>query len=235
MGDTQAGSPSNRVQYAMLALLTLVAIAATGSLSVSHADLFRPYLGSIPPLPAVMLVAMMGFASLGFLHSRGWFCILSRAQWLRGGVNAVMLATLFAVVIVIVDVVVGFPRSLNVPFPQSLLFYPTMAYMVEVVFHASLVTLLLFTLGKLFAKLGRDRLVWLCILIAAIPEPAIQMVLTIPGQPFSWLDVLVGLHVFVFNLVEMYLFRRYDFVSMLSFRLTYYLYWHILWGYMRLH
>lgn len=146
-----------------------------------------------------------------------------------------MLATLFAVVIVIVDVGIGFPRSLNVPFPQSLLFYPTMAYMVEVVFHASLVALLLFTLGKLFARLSRDRLVWLCILIAAIPEPAIQMVLTIPDQPFSWLDALVGLHVFVFNLVEMYLFRRYDFVSMLSFRLAYYLYWHILWGYIRLH
>jgi hypothetical protein len=44
----------------------------------------------------------------------------------------------------------------------------------------------------------------------------------------------VGVFVFVFTLVELDIFRRYDFVAMYVFRLTYYLWWHIIWGTLRL-
>jgi hypothetical protein len=54
------------------------------------------------------------------------------------------------------------------------------------------------------------------------------------AQPFSWLVVYVGLHVFVFNLVQMVVWWRYDVVAMSTMRLVYYLQWHIVWGYVRL-
>lgn len=54
------------------------------------------------------------------------------------------------------------------------------------------------------------------------------------GEAHFWRGVYVGVHVFVFNWFQMYLFRRYDFFGMYSFRIVYHLHWHILWGYARL-
>jgi hypothetical protein len=44
----------------------------------------------------------------------------------------------------------------------------------------------------------------------------------------------VGVFVFVFTPVELYVFRRYDFMSMYAFRLVFYMWWHVTWGYLRL-
>jgi hypothetical protein len=41
--------------------------------------------------------------------------------------------------------------------------------------------------------------------------------------------------VLVFNAVQMSIWRHYDFVSMYTMRLVYYLQWHIVWGSVRLH
>ncbi|MCB9291467.1 MAG: hypothetical protein H6560_29470 [Lewinellaceae bacterium] len=44
----------------------------------------------------------------------------------------------------------------------------------------------------------------------------------------------MSLHIFLINLIQLWLFKRYDFVSMYTFRLVYYLIWHIGWGWVRL-
>jgi hypothetical protein len=44
----------------------------------------------------------------------------------------------------------------------------------------------------------------------------------------------VGVHVLVFNLLSLWFFRRYDFLSVYVFRVSYYGFWHILWGQLRL-
>jgi hypothetical protein len=36
------------------------------------------------------------------------------------------------------------------------------------------------------------------------------------------------------NLCQLLIFRRYDFISMYTFRIAYYMLWHVLWGYARL-
>jgi len=68
----------------------------------------------------------------------------------------------------------------------------------------------------------------------ALLEPAFQLGRGFPGKPMSGLDAYVGLHVLVISLLQLYVFRRYDFVSMITFRLVYYIHWHIVWGYLRL-
>ena len=123
---------------------------------------------------------------------------------------------------------------MNVPPPWSLLFYPVIAYVVEVIFHAVPLALLLATLGPLFRKLNRTSLVWVCIVLASVLEPMFQLRAGLAAKHLSWLEVYVGLHVFAFNVVQMYVFRRYDFVSLYSLPLFYYLHWHIIWGYLRL-
>ena len=44
----------------------------------------------------------------------------------------------------------------------------------------------------------------------------------------------MGLHLFVFGMIQLSLFKRYGFVAMYTCRLAYYAVWHIIWGYLRL-
>ena len=203
-------------------------------LSLLPGNPFRHYFGAVHPLVAVALITIVGALSLRFLVERGWFQILSTGSRRRGLLLSAGLATLFAAIVVPADFLIRFPQDMNVPLPQSLLFYPVIGYVVELVFHALPLALLLWLLGPLQGRLPPDRLVWLCIPLVAVLEPLLQMGLGFSGQPLSWAQGFVAVHVFAFNLAQLAVFRRYDFVSMYVFRLVYYLYWHILWGSLRL-
>jgi len=221
--------------YLALGLVSLGAIGFTAIVSPFPGRPFQHYFGSINPLLAVVLVAVVGVVSLGVLQSRGWFAIVSPGRSRRGLAVAAGLATLFAVVVVPADLLIRFPRDLNVPLPQSLFFYPAIGYVVEIVFHALPLALLLLLLGRFWKQSNSNSLVWACIIVAAALEPILQVSLGSSGGPFSVADGFVVLHVFAFNVAQMYVFRRYDFVSMYAFRLVYYLYWHIIWGTLRPH
>jgi len=227
-------SAKQRRQYTALALLSFCASVATGILWFSHGADFRPYFGGVHPLLAIVFVIVAGFVSLGFLQSRGWFEIYARDRVWKGVGIAAMLATFLAVPVILVDLTVGFPRDLNIPAPRSLLFYPAMALVAEIVFHAVPLGLILGALGVLHRRRKSDHLVWLCFLPVALLEPAFQLGRGFPGKQMSRLDAYVGLHVLVINLLQLYIFRRYDFVSMITLRLVYYIHWHIVWGYLRL-
>ncbi len=224
---------NDRLQYAVAAVLAFGAAGATGILSLSEGSYFQPYFGNVHPLLVIALVTVLGVVSLSFLNSRGWFQIYATRKSLKGAFFSASVATLFAIVMVLVDLGSRFPRNLNVPPPESLLFYPTMAYVAEIAFHSLPLSLLLFCLGPAFKKLNVNSVIWLCIALASFLEPIFQMRLRTWEKPLSWAEVYVGPHVFVFNLLQIYVFRRYDFVAMYSFRLVYYVYWHIVWGYLR--
>jgi riboflavin transporter FmnP len=81
---------------------------------------------------------------------------------------------------------------------------------------------------------GRDRLVWMYILAVSLLEPIFQMQAGHTAGSVTWLEAYVGLHVFAFNLLQLHVFRLHGFVAMFAFRLVYYLWWHILWGYLRI-
>jgi hypothetical protein len=230
---TQAAA-DDRAQYLAFALLSLGAVAATVALSLSDGTPFQRYLGNLNPLLAVLLVAALGFGALGFLHSHGWFEIYAGRKTLKGAALAAALATLLAIPVILVDLRSPFPHDMNVPPPQSLLFYPVMGYVVEVTFHVLPLAITLACLGGLARKLSSPSLVWGCILLAALLEPVLQLRWSASAEAPSWVEAYVGLQVFVINLLQLYLFRRYDFVSMYVLRLTYYLHWHIIWGYLRL-
>ena len=218
-------SSNERQQYRALAVLSFAVAGMMLILSLSRSALFKPYFGDVPPLTAITLVILAGVFSLGFLHSRGWFEIYTR-DCFRGMVFSTILATLLGIGQVFADLVIRFPKDLNVPPPQSLLFYPVMAYVVETCFHALPLALVLAILGPLSKEVNTNVLVWLCFLPVASLEPIVMRRLGFSAY--------VGLFVFTFNLLQLYVFRRYDFVSMYSFRLVYYVLWHVLWGYLRL-
>lgn len=229
-------TPSNdRPQYLALGLVSLAVIGFTAILSLFPGRPFQPYFGNTHPLVVVALVTVAGVVSLVFLHSRGWFAIVSTGMSRRGLAVSATIATLFAITVVPADVVIRFPRDMNVPPPQSLFFYPAIGYVVELTFHAFPLALLLALLRPFWKQLSSKNLVWLCIFVVSVLEPILQLRLGYSGKPFSLAEAYVALHVFTFNFVQLYIFRRYDFFSMHALRLVYYLYWHILWGYLRLH
>jgi hypothetical protein len=229
-------TPSDqRLRHRALGLVSFGVIGFTALLSLFPGRPFQRYFGSINPLLAVALVTVAGVVSLGFLQSRGWFAIVSPGRSRQGLAVAASLATLFALTVVPADLLIRFPRDLNVPPPQSLFFYPVIGYVVELAFHALPLALLLLLLGPFWKRLRPNSLVWLCIFLVSALEPILQVRLGSSSHSFSWADGFVALHVFAFNVLQLYVFRRYDFVSMYAFRLVYYLYWHIIWGYLRLH
>jgi hypothetical protein len=203
-----------------------------GVLFLSERTSFQPYFGSLHPLLATAIVLVSGAVSLRFLQSHGWFEI-AKGQRVPGIVLSAKTATAFAIPTIFVDLVAPFPRGINVPPPESLLFYPAIAYVAEIAFHAVPLSLLLICLRPFAGTMRGDRLIWASIVVASCLEPTFHV--GAQTQPLSWVDAYVAVHVFVFNLAQLYAFRRFDFVSMYSFRVVYYLCWHILWGSVRLH
>ena len=239
---------NNQPQYIVFGVLSLVVLGLTATLSLSRvtfsqpyqgsirvnpAGFLQPFFGSIDPLLAVAVIAVIGVVSLGFLQSHGWFEIFTMRGTLRGMAVSAFIATLFGIEVVIAEStnIFRLPADINVRLPWSLMFYPVMGYVVEVVFHMLPLTVLLMVLGPLSKKLNMPGLIWLCILAVSLLEPIFQVG---SGQPLSFAQVYIGLHIFAINILQLYVFQRYDFVSMYSFRLVYYMYWHIIWGALRL-
>jgi hypothetical protein len=229
MSATTDTPTHQRRQYVAFGVLSLVAAGFTGILSLSQdgARLFEAYFGIIPPLLAIAFTALVGFVSLGFLQSHGWFEVYT-SRSVRGVGLSAAIATLFGVWQVCADLLITrFPKDINVPPPQSLLFYPAMAYVVEIVFHALPLALLLALLRRSTQRANTAIVIGPCIVFVSSLEPVLVHLRT--GA-----STYVGAFVFVFTLVELYVFRRYDFISMYAFRLVFYLWWHITWGYLRL-
>lgn len=229
---TSENSPDLRRQFAIYTILWLLAAASTGLLSRSHAPLFDPYFGRIEPLLAVTIAGIAGVISLAFLNLRESFYVYRKGRCLNGVVRSAILATIFAFPIVIVDIVAGFPADLNVPLPFALPFYPAMGYVAEIVFHTIPLAILLFALNPLRKGNPDSRIIWPCVILSSFVEPIFQ--LSYADKPLSVANIHAAFHIYAFSLVQLYVFRRYDFVAMFSLRLVYYLHWHIVWGAVRL-
>ncbi len=109
-----------RLHCGAITTLSLGAISATGVLSYAQSEAFQPYFGSLDPLLATVLITVLGFISLYVLHSRGGFQVFMGRQSLRGVIVSAVMATLFAIAIIFIDLSIGFPKGINVPPPQSL-------------------------------------------------------------------------------------------------------------------
>lgn len=221
-----------RSQYRIFIGLSLVVAVLTGILYFSDNHIFQRFFGDLSTLLIIVLIILLGFILLSFLLSRGWFVIYNQINR-NGLLLASGLAILFALPTILVDISVRFPEDLNILFPQSVLFYPAIAYVVEVLFHLLPLSVLLILLTSIFNKVDQNKVLWFCIPIVSLLEQAYQTIGFI-GQYPLWTVIYVGLHVFLFNVVQLSIFKRYDFISMYSFRLVYYILWHMVWGYARL-
>ena len=176
----------------------------------------------------------MGVILFTFLLYRGWFAIYNKEN-LAGLFRYSGLAALFVIISILVDLKVGFPVDMNILFPKSLLFYPVIGFLVEILFHVLPLSILLISLTTILKNISYTSILWICILFVALLEPTFQAMPMASSNHFpSWAVAIVWLNIFIFNLSQLLIFKHYDFISMYSFRLVYYLFWHIGWGYIRL-
>ena len=219
-------------QYTVFTIITLVVTLSAIKAVSGQASAFQRYLGGIHPLIMIFILYIAGMVMISVLMRDGEFAVFRKGDY-KGILTAAALTIPFAIVVTIVDMNWPFPKDMNVPYPHSIFFYPAIGYIVDILFHLLPFGLLYILLGKIFPSTDGDWIIWVCILGAAIFEPALQVVYAgssdSPGIP-----VFVAVHLLLINIVQLILFVKFDFLSMYSFRLVYYLWWHIIWGYMRL-
>ncbi len=222
--------PSGGTDATGLAVACFAVVAASVVLVVRGSNAYELVLGIARPI--VPLVAIVGFGFLGWLvlSKRSW--IPSQADGAVGYRPAVLIGLTLPVPVIIVDWLGGFGRGINAPFPDSLLFYPSIAVIAEFVFHVAPLAIAA-TLAFLFRRVGR-ALEIVGLGAAVVIEPVLQVVWGSEVSP-AWAVAYVGVQLLAFNVVGVYLFRNFGILRVLVYRLSYYLVWHILWGSIRLH
>jgi hypothetical protein len=225
---------AERFQYLVYMGVSLVVLSFTLILYFSERQVFQRFLGSIDPLVAILAAVVVGFILLSTLLAEKWFVIFDREN-LPGLLRFSGLAALLGVIMIIVDTRIIFPADINILFPQSLLFYPAMAFFVEILFHALPITMFITLLNSILKNPNLNTISWISIFIISVAEPIYQTLDMVSSKHFPiWAVAYVGFHIFLINFFQLFIFKKYDFIAMYSFRLVYYLFWHIGWGYMRL-
>ena len=220
-----------RHPYVVVVSLSLAAIGLALGLHATGSDAFALYLGPIHPVLGIALVTLTALLSLRYLQRAHGFAVIAWGRTGRGLAMATGAAAAFAVGAIAVDLGLRYPEEINVLFPQSLLFYPAIGLVVELLLHVTLLAALLLALRALPVKLGENRVIWLGVALASLVEPILQLLW---AGGLSWTELYTALSVFLFGGVQLTIFRRYGFVPMYAVRLSYYLLWHITWGYVRL-
>lgn len=225
---------AQRSQWLTYLLLSLAVIGLAVVSTVTSSESFRPYFLGVPPLLVILVVVGLGGILWTVVLPQGWFVVYEPGAVRSSLPVVILLPTLLAAGMITVDVLTVLPPDFNVRFPHSLTFYPTIGFVVEVVFHLLPLTILLLAASTRVDDVDRPRVMWGTILAVSIIEPLFQV-----GSGFShpippWASAYVGANVFAINVAQLYLLRRYDFIAMYSFRLVYYLVWHIAWGHLRL-
>ena len=223
---------TERDQVLVFLGISFVVAILTVILYFRNAFLFQAFFGKLHPYLAVLIVILLGITLSVFFLSRGWFMV-HKAENFKGFLVAAGLAALPGLAIILVDLKAVFPADTNRPYPDSLFFYPIFGFVVEVLFHMLPLALLLFILTSAF-KLNFEKVIWPCIIVVALLEPIFQTVLGFSKPYPTWVTVSVFMNILLINLFQLAIFKRYDFVSMYSFRLVYYAIWHIVWGIVRL-
>jgi len=194
---------------------------------------FRKLLGGTNPIVVGLLICAVGFLLLTVLISRGWFWVYRKGN-LNGLLYSSGLAAAFGLVAILADYALRFyAADINVRFPESLLFYPAMGFYAEILFQVLPLTLALIILSRLSKGEDGWRNVWIAILVASLFEPVFQVLPLVSGRFPLWFAFFEFLRIFLIIVSQLSFFRRYDFVTMCWFRIVYYLFWHISWGYLR--
>lgn len=215
------------------AVLWGVSVSAITALRGSPTIDFSRYFADVDPTIAAGAVGLAGLATLRALSTEGWLSFGGVAALRRGAVPAITAASGFGAFIVAADWFMGFPNDINVAWPQSLLFYPAMGFVAEVVFHLVPVALAATALRHVRRHVtGRWATIGVIALVALL-EAGFQVFIGL-GESDPLLSAYLAVHLIAFSAVQLAIMRTHGLGSLMLMRLVYYLIWHIVWGSIRL-
>lgn len=224
----------DRSQYLVFIVMAVGMLVFVGFLYLSNDVLFQRFLGKANPLTVFLFTTVLGTVLWFILLSQQWFAVHEKTN-LKVLLYSTSLAALLGIIMILVDSKIIFSADMNILFPESLLFYPAMAFLVEILFHVLPLTVLLFIMGSFLKDVKFEVVFWICVLIVASLEPTYQMMDMVTSNRFQVSAIaFVGIHIFLINFFELLIFKKQGFISMYTFRLVYYLFWHIVWGNARL-
>jgi hypothetical protein len=220
-----------RRQFLVFGYLSLIVAVLTFTLYFIDSSPFHLFLGNINPLIVLLISIVTGFILLAYLVSKTKFAIYKKPT-IKTYSIVIGFPLLFGIEVIAADIwFVKYSADINILFPKSILFYPIIGYIVEVFFHLLPLSVIIIFLSS-FRKLSLRTIIWISIIFVSILEPLYQIWFTIQNSSFT--IIYTGIHVFLFNLTQLLIFKRFDFISMYLFRIIFYSIWHILWGYFRL-
>jgi hypothetical protein len=208
----------------------LTVVFLTAVVNYSDGLYYTRFIGELNPLYVFLISGIIGFATLSKFLSKNRFSIF-KIEYGKRSFRYIWLIIPFTSIAIMVDYIMVFPEDMNIPFPDSLLFYPAMAFLVEIVFHVLPIATVLFLLTLIFKTIDKENVIWISIFIVALLEPTFQIFMD--DYPI-WALIITWMNLFLFNLTQLIVFKYYGFISMFLFRLFYYLIWHIIWGQFRL-
>ncbi|MHA2275119.1 MAG: hypothetical protein ACXAC2_05105 [Candidatus Kariarchaeaceae archaeon] len=200
---------------------------------ISDFTRFQLYFGILHPILAIGIVISLGFILFKLLLiDHRWEIYNDKTH--HGFVIAALTAPLFGFITILIDLQFKYPKDINAEIQSGVLFYPVMGFVVEIIFHVLPLSITWYFINQISDTNLQNKFLKISIIIIALIEPLFQLAFGTPDYFPIWIAIYFGVHLFVFNYIQLQLFNKYDFVSMYSFRLVYYLLWHIIWGYMRL-
>ncbi len=220
-------------QYIIFLILSLTVLGFTIILYLLQSDVFSGFFGSINPILVIPLFIILGFGTLLYLQIKRDTVIFRKGKpkkWMI--VSLIPLA--FALGVILMEVFYPFSEDINVLFPKSLLFYPVMGFVAEIIFQLVPLSLLFALLTVIFKKVDQNKIIILCIMIVSLIEPIFQFLFDTSVSRPLWIKLIDAFRIYLFCCVQLFIYKRYDFVSMFLYRMVYYLFWHVIWGTIRL-
>jgi len=221
----------HRDQYLILLAISFSLLALTSILTKRDAQVFSKLLGNIHPVLAILIIVILGFAAFSLIMNTTNLVIFKHGR--RGLLIFSVIAAFFlaAAIILFVDIRGGYSKDINVLFPDGLFYYPVMGYIADILFHIVPFSILILLARFIFGvDLTHSIPIWMLVIISLL-EPLFQALII---RSASWVQIYQFIHIFIINMIQLLLFRKQDFSAMYIFRMFYYLFWHIVWGFFRL-
>ena len=218
----------NIEQFRAYILISIIIVIEVMLLNIYNPVIFKQYFGDIAPVPAFLSVVVLGFLLFLFCNIDNHFSIIS-SSFKKGISYALLISILFFIPIIIIDIKIPFPEKINASFPESILFYTSIGFFIEIAFHVMPMIIFFDAVKLLKIKSKMKLIIWTCIAIVALIEPIFQLSMAEENIPLLS-HIYVFVYFYLINISGLLLFTRYDFFSMYFLRFFFYLFIHIIWG-----
>ncbi|WP_418790494.1 hypothetical protein [Phosphitispora sp. TUW77] len=215
--------------YIFLVLLMFLGKVVWRSFNLDHPLIQR----SMNTWAIMFLASALGFVALRIAKRTGfpdiWEEGISTKQRF---IIPVFTGLAFAAVEIIIGIIMQMPKNMHVDFPLSIPVYLSVGILSEIIFHLIPIVFLLWLISNVILKgRGQNQVFWILAFLISLWEPILQTIMTykmgiVTDITFSAIILVFG---FAGNMIPVSFFRKYGFLTVIIWRLTDYLIWHIIW------